>query len=119
MTTGHRGFAKHIILELWDAKNTNSPSTIKKALRDACKSGNLELGKVHIHQFSPHGVSGMAVIAESHIAIHTWPEYGFAAVDIYSGSYETDISTIAGVIKQAFAPCQVNQIELDRGTRQV
>ena len=117
MTLRHKGFARHIILELWDAKNTNSASTIKKALSEACESGNLELVKVHIHKFSPHGVSCMAVIAESHIAIHTWPEYGFAAVDIYSGSDTADILSIAGVIKSAFAPCQVNQIELDRGAK--
>lgn len=114
-----RGFAKHIILELWDAKNTNSASTIKQALHEACESGNLKLGKVFIHQFSPHGVSGMAVIAESHIAIHTWPEYDFAAVDIYSSSDVADIGRIASVIKRAFAPCQVNQIELDRGTKKM
>ena len=59
----------------------------------------------------------MAVIAESHIAIHTWPEYGFAAVDIYSSSDVADISIVAEVIKRAFAPCQVNQIELDRGAK--
>jgi S-adenosylmethionine decarboxylase proenzyme len=118
MRIRQRGFARHIILELWDAKNTNSAATIKKALRDACESGNLDLDKIYIHRFSPHGVSGMAVIAESHIAIHTWPEYDFAAVDIYSSSDAADISSIAGVIKSAFAPCQVNQIELDRGTKQ-
>jgi S-adenosylmethionine decarboxylase proenzyme len=116
MRINERGFARHIILELWDAKNTNSASTIEQALHEACESGNLKLGKIFIHQFSPHGVSGMAVIAESHIAIHTWPEYGFAAVDIYSSSESADIGMIAAVIKSAFAPCQVNQIELDRGT---
>ena len=109
-------FAKHIILELWDARNTNSTSTIRQALSDACKSGNLDLDKVVIHQFSPHGVSGMAVIAESHIAIHTWPEYSFAAVDIYSSDDGADIGRVAEVIKSAFSPCQVNQIEIARGT---
>ena len=117
MNSRDRCFAKHIILELWDAKNTNSASTIKQALHEACESGNLKLGKIFIHRFAPHGVSGMAVIDESHIAIHTWPEYGFAAVDIYSSSDTADISRIASVIKGVFAPCQVNQIELDRGTK--
>jgi S-adenosylmethionine decarboxylase proenzyme len=115
MRAEDRGFAKHIILELWDAKNTNSASTIKTALADACRSGNLDLDKVFIHQFSPHGVSGMAVIAESHIAIHTWPEYSFAAVDIYSSDDSADIDRVAEVIRSAFSPCQANQIEIDRG----
>jgi S-adenosylmethionine decarboxylase proenzyme len=103
------GFAEHVILELWDASNTNSPATVRKALRDACACGNLRMDKVLIHQFSPHGVSGVAVIAEAHIAIHTWPEYSFAAVDIYSSNSATDIDEIATVIRSA------KQVKLRRG----
>jgi S-adenosylmethionine decarboxylase len=115
MKRANKSFAKHIILELWDASNTNSAETIKLALREACVSGNLRLDKVFVHQFSPHGVSGVAMIAESHITIHTWPEYSFAAVDIYSSSAEADIDRVADIIKTAFSPCQVNQVELRRG----
>jgi S-adenosylmethionine decarboxylase proenzyme len=109
------GFAKHVILELWNASNTNSASTVRKALRDACACGNLVLSKMLIHQFSPHGVSGVAIIAESHIAIHTWPEYSFAAVDIYSTNSDTDINEVAEIIKSAFSPCQANEVKLRRG----
>lgn len=114
-----RGFAKHVILELWDASNTNSASTIKRALSDACRRSNLELDRILIHQFSPYGVSGAAVIAESHITIHTWPEYSFAAVDIYSTKDDADIDLVANIIETAFSPCQVNRIEIDRGTEYV
>jgi S-adenosylmethionine decarboxylase len=109
------GFAKHIILEIWNAKNTNSASTIKQALKDACREGNLVLDKIHIHRFSPYGISGVALIAEAHITIHTWPEYSFAAVDIYSGEARADVGLVAKIMKRAFEPCQVNQIELSRG----
>jgi S-adenosylmethionine decarboxylase proenzyme len=115
MTNRPSGFAKHVILELWDASNTNSAATVQKALRDACACGNLRMDKVLIHQFSPHGVSGVAIIAEAHIAIHTWPEYSFAAVDIYSSNSDTDIDEIADVIKSAFSPCQANQVKIRRG----
>ena len=111
------GFAKHVILELWEASNTNSAPTVRKALRDACRCGNLRLDKVLIHQFSPHGVSGVAIIAESHIAIHTWPEYAFAAVDIYSSNSDADIDEVAKVIKSAFSPCHANQVKIRRGPR--
>ncbi len=114
---GDRGFARHVILELWDAKNTNSAETIEKALRKACDIGNLRLVKIYIHQFSPYGVSGVALIAESHITIHTWPEYSFAAVDIYSSKDSADIAKIADVITSAFSPCQVNRVNIDRGTQ--
>jgi S-adenosylmethionine decarboxylase proenzyme len=104
-----------VILELWDAQNANSAATIRSALSEACKSGNLKLDKVFIHRFSPHGVSGVALIAEAHITIHTWPEYSFVAVDIYSSKRGADIARVTEVIKAAFSPCQVNQIEIDRG----
>jgi S-adenosylmethionine decarboxylase proenzyme len=110
-------FAKHIILEIWDAENTNSASTIKQALKDACQKGNLPLDKLYIHRFSPYGISGVALIAEAHITIHTWPEYSFAAVDIYSGGGSADIAEVAKVITKAFSPCQVNEIRLSRGRK--
>jgi S-adenosylmethionine decarboxylase proenzyme len=112
------GFAKHLILELWDASNTNSAATVRKALRDACAYGDLRLDRVLIHQFSPHGISGVAIIADAHIAIHTWPEYSFAAVDIYSSNDNADIDKIAEVIKSAFSPCQASQAKIRRGRKE-
>jgi S-adenosylmethionine decarboxylase proenzyme len=110
-----RGFAKHVILELWEATHTDSASTVRKALREACRRGKLRLGRLLIHQFSPHGVSGVAIIAESHIAIHTWPEYAFAAVDVYSSDSDADIDEVAEVIISAFSPCHANRIDIKRG----
>jgi S-adenosylmethionine decarboxylase proenzyme len=115
MTQEQHGFAKHIILEIWDAENTNSASTIKGALRNACHTGNLVLDKIYVHRFSPYGISGVALIAEAHITIHTWPEYSFAAVDIYSSKDGADIGRVAEVITGAFSPCHVNRIEFFRG----
>lgn len=106
---------KHIILEMWDAQNTNSPDAIKSALTQACARGNLRLLKVLIHQFEPFGISGVAMIAESHITIHTWPEYSFIAVDIYSSKKDADIDKVAQAMKAAFSPRQVNQVEIQRG----
>ena len=106
---------KHIILEMWDADNTNSPAAIREALAEACEEGNLNLLRVLIHQFEPFGISGVAMIAESHITIHTWPEYSFIAVDIYSRSRQADIDKVARAMKAAFSPGQVNQVEIQRG----
>ena len=106
---------KHIILEMWDANNTNSPEAIETALSEACRKGNLNLLRVLIHQFEPFGISGIAMIAESHITIHTWPEYSFIAVDIYSSNQDADIDSVARAMKAAFSPGQVNQVEIRRG----
>lgn len=110
-----RVLGKHIILEMWDANNTNSPEAIRSALTEACDKGKLRLLKVLIHQFEPIGISGVAMIAESHITIHTWPEYSFIAVDIYSTRKGADIDRVAQAMKAAFSPGQVNQVEIQRG----
>jgi S-adenosylmethionine decarboxylase proenzyme len=112
---GAQTLGKHIILEMWDASNTNSPEAIRAALIDACDQGNLRLLKVLVHQFEPFGISGVAMIAESHITIHTWPEYAFIAVDIYSSKKDADINRMAQAMKAAFSPGQVNQVEIQRG----
>jgi S-adenosylmethionine decarboxylase proenzyme len=104
-----------MILEMWDAGCTNSPRAIRAALTEACRRGNLKLLKLFIHQFKPFGISGVAMIAESHITIHTWPEYSFIAVDIYSTNKDADIDQVAQVMKNAFSPRHVNQVEIRRG----
>jgi S-adenosylmethionine decarboxylase len=100
---------------MWDANNTNSPEAIRSAITEACDRGNLRLLKVLIHQFEPIGISGVAMIAESHITIHTWPEYSFIAVDIYTSKKGADIDRVAQAMKAAFSPGQVNQVEIQRG----
>jgi S-adenosylmethionine decarboxylase proenzyme len=117
LTINRANLGKHIILEMWDANNTNSPEAIKTALSEACSEGNLNLLRVLIHQFEPFGISGIAMIAESHITIHTWPEYSFIAVDIYSSNQDADIDSVARAMKSAFSPGQVNQVEIRRGVR--
>ena len=66
------------------------------------------------HHFSPHGVSGAVIIAESHLAIHTWPEHGFAAVDFFScGGVDMDLGV--AVLKRAFRATKETRLELERG----
>ncbi|MCA9583212.1 MAG: adenosylmethionine decarboxylase [Myxococcales bacterium] len=62
---------------------------VRGALLSAADLGGLTVVNDVIHKFNPHGVSGVVVIAESHIAIHTWPEHGYASLDIYTCGDET------------------------------
>lgn len=81
---GLRYAGTHLLLELWGAKSLDAPAIIEKALCDAAKASKATILHVHLHHFSPsQGVSGVVVLAESHISIHTWPEHGYAAVDIF------------------------------------
>ncbi|HLJ04876.1 MAG TPA: adenosylmethionine decarboxylase, partial [Acetobacteraceae bacterium] len=74
----------HLLLDLWGASNLTDPELIDRALRDAAEAANATILHSHFHHFGPDGgVSGVVVLAESHISIHTWPERDFAAVDIF------------------------------------
>lgn len=75
-----------IIAELFKCKpkRLNSLATVKKAMLEAAKASNSTVVRSVFHKFSPQGISGVVVVAESHLAIHTWPEYGYAAVDVFT-----------------------------------
>lgn len=81
----------HCILELFDcpAEVLNDATLVKNALRDAARaSRSTLLHEVH-HRFTPQGVTALALLAESHISVHTWPELGYAAADVFTCGDET------------------------------
>ena len=81
---GMRFAGTHLLVDLWDARNFADPAHIDQALREAALAAGATILHSHFHHFSPNGgVSGVVVLAESHISIHTWPERDFAAVDIF------------------------------------
>lgn len=82
----------HIICELsgCDNRTLTDLSKVRSIMVSAAKEANAEVLKVAFHRFQPHGVSGVVVIAESHLSIHTWPESGYAAVDFYTCGDHTD-----------------------------
>ena len=74
----------HLLVDLWGARHLDNQDLIERALRAAADACEATLLHVHLHQFSSSGgISGVAVLAESHISVHTWPERGFAAFDIF------------------------------------
>lgn len=82
----------HFVLELYDcpARLLNDASFIKRSLQEAAKqAGSTLLGEV-LHQFEPQGVTALALLAESHISVHTWPEVGYAAVDVFTCGEHTN-----------------------------
>ena len=76
----------HCIAELYDCPGDllNDEAFIRQALRDAVGDGKATLLHEVSHSFHPQGVTALGLIAESHVAIHTWPEYGYAAVDVFT-----------------------------------
>jgi len=75
----------HLVVDAWEAPEDllNDPERIRRAMIDAISAGEATLIDLCVHQFSPHGVTATATLAESHIAIHTWPEHGYFAADLF------------------------------------
>ena len=98
----------HLILDFWDCQYLDNIAFIEKTLRDAINSAGATLLHIHLHHFTPNGgVSGVAVLAESHISIHTWPERGYAALDIFMCG-NTQPEKAIDVLKQAFKPTRTD-----------
>jgi S-adenosylmethionine decarboxylase len=112
---GQRFAGTHLILDLWDAKYLNDAISIEAALREAARSSKATVLHGHFHVFTPlGGVTGVLLLAESHISIHTWPEHSFAAIDLFmcAGCNPRD-----GIdaLKRWFAPQRISVKTLRRG----
>ena len=105
----------HLIIDLWEAEGLADRDRIEQAMIDAVEAAGATLLHIHLHTFSPSGgISGVAVLAESHISVHTWPERGYAAFDIFMCG-DADPRKAFTVLKQAFAPKRVVLGEHKRG----
>ncbi len=77
---------KHYLAEYFgcDESVINDRSAVENIMMEAARIAGVTIIKPFFHEFSPHGISGVVVIAESHFAVHTWPEHSYAAVDMFS-----------------------------------
>lgn len=112
---GERFAGTHLIIELVGAKHLDNLEIIEAAMRKCVAVSKATLLHLHLHHFTPNnGVSGVAVLAESHITIHTWPEANYAALDVFMCGDAEPLNSIA-VLKEAFEADQVIVDELRRG----
>lgn len=110
-----KALGKHLIVEMWDAENLNSPEALDRGLRAAVRAIDGNLLDVRVVSFPVHGVTGVAVIAESHIAVHTWPEYSYAAVDIFTCNLDADIEAGIEALGHHLLPGRTQVMEVRRG----
>jgi len=105
----------HLLLDLWGASRIDDLAYIEKILRDCVTACNATLLHIHLHQFSESGgISGVAVLAESHISVHTWPERNYAAFDVFMCGAAKPSNTIA-ILQDAFTPDELQVKEILRG----
>lgn len=112
-----KSLGQHILLELFDcnAKILNSKKQVGHILRQAAEVAEAHIVGDFFHEFSPHGISGILVISESHFSIHTWPEYNFAAVDLFSCGDSLNMKDAIDYIKGSLEAQQASILEVKRG----
>ena len=108
----------HLLVELKDCTNLkllNDVKRVEEALVLAAKEAKATIIETCFHKFSPFGISGVVVIAESHLTIHTWPEYGFAAVDIFTCGDTLQPEVAASYLIGKFKSRNPSIVEMKRG----
>jgi S-adenosylmethionine decarboxylase len=112
-----KALGRQILVEYYDcdADVINDVAQVENILLTATRAAKASIISHNFHKFSPHGISGTVVIAESHVAIHTWPEYNYAAVDIFTCGETIDPWIIQEFIKEAFFSKNISSIEMKRG----
>ena len=108
---------RHLLLELFDCDFDAlcNLETVKHTLVEAAKRARATIVDVVFHEFNPFGISGVVVIAESHLSIHTWPEHRYAAVDIFSCGDVLKPEVAANYLVEQLGAERTSVVELQRG----
>lgn len=105
---------RHLLIEVIGSSLLNDKGLVEEFFRSLARLYDLEILALQVHQFEPYGLSGLLVMPESHVAIHTWPEYEYAALDIFVGSHFDPRESVA-LVERCFQAQKVKLVELERG----
>jgi len=112
-----KSLGRHLLAEFYgcDREILNDPDRIKEIMEEAAITSGASIVQSVFHLFNPHGISGVVVIAESHLAVHTWPEYGYSAVDIFTCGEEVDPWRAFHYLKERLRAGSTSTVEVHRG----
>lgn len=108
---------RHVIAELWGCAEDrlNDLQSIERTMVNAALEAGAEVREVAFHKFAPQGVSGVVIISESHLTIHSFPEHGYASVDVYTCGDRIDPNVACDYITQWLGATKSESIEVPRG----
>ena len=112
-----QALGRHVIAELYgcDRDLINDHEFIEESMLRAAETAGAHVIRSVFHKFNPHGVSGVVVIAESHFTIHTWPDYGYCALDIFTCGDLIDNHSALSYLKEQFKAANTSVVEMSRG----
>lgn len=112
-----KALGKHVIAEFYDCDHEaiNNHEWVETVMLEAAEISGATVVKSSFHKFNPHGVSGCIVISESHFTIHTWPEYGYAAVDVFTCGDVINNQLALNYMRDKFGAKNISVVEMNRG----
>lgn len=111
----HKYAGLHVLAEFWDGKIIDNAAKIKEILIEAVKRANNIPLEFVVHKFEPQGITGIVLLAESHISIHTWPEENYVALDIYTCGDKSLPLKAFEYLKSEFEPKRFHVNKIKRG----
>ncbi len=105
----------HLIAEFWGLKDIEDAKKFERILLEAADLAKTQPLKVYIHKFSPQGMTGVVVLAESHITFHSWPEMDYMALDVFTCGKKARPYKALEHLKKKLKPKQVQIMEIKRG----
>ena len=117
MENFENGVGRHFLIELYDCETSklDDEKFVENTLLKACEMSKATIINSIFHKFSPQGVSGVVVIAESHFSIHTWPENSYAALDFFTCSAQLDVKNAIEYVEEVFGSEYAEVKEVVRG----
>ena len=108
---------RHVIAELWgcDIEKLNDLKGVEKIMVNAALEAGAEVREVAFHKFAPYGVSGVVIISESHLTIHSFPEHGYASIDVYTCGDRIDPNVACDFITKKLGATKRESIQVPRG----
>ncbi|MDX8046682.1 adenosylmethionine decarboxylase [Gracilibacillus sp. S3-1-1] len=108
---------RHVIAELWECNidKLNDIEQLEKTFVNAALKAGAEVREVAFHKFAPFGVSGVVIISESHLTIHSFPEHGYASIDVYTCGDIIDPNVAVTFIEEALEAKSTEKVEVPRG----
>lgn len=112
-----KALGRHILAEMYDCDVNilNDPARVREIMITAALEAGAEVRGDSFHQFDPYGISGVVIISESHLTVHTWPEYGYAAIDVFTCGDNVDPWDACNYISRHFNAGRVTATETKRG----
>lgn len=108
------GLGRHIIAEFWNCENAQSENGLAEAIEQAVRSARATLLDLNVRRFYPQGYSAIALLAESHLSLHAWPELGYVALDVFTCG-DADPQKIVQELEKHFRPHNTEYIKIPRG----